>query len=685
MTTIAIVASLVVTPLATSTPVAAANASDWDPGNIISDALFYDSNAMSAPEIQAFLNARVPTCRTTEVPCLKDYAQSTDDRVSDRYCNGYVGRSRETAAQIIDNVARSCGISQKVLLVLLEKEQSLVTSSRPNQWSYTAATGQGCPDNAPCNPATSGFFYQVYYAARQYEIYRLTPTQWGYQAGRWNTILYSPDRACGTRSVYIQNQATAALYIYTPYTPNEAALTDLYGEGDDCSTHGNRNFWRLYTDWFGLTRVDAKSRIDATYVNFGGGSGWLGPATGDYVCGLVDGGCYRPYTNGRVYASNRTAGVSVSPAIQPAWDEQSAQDGVFGYPQAEAFADRGGWMQSYAGGVAVVPDGRVAQFVAGPIGLAWLNAGGFSSKVGAPTSRLYCVLVSAGCVQVFANAWYYASPSSGAHYVSGPILQAWSDRGSENGTLGYPLSEPVHDLIGGGDWAQFQGGILYVDLNGRSWVVGNEMAQAYLDAYVGGSPLGAPLGEISCSAGNCLQQFTSGYLVKASGSDTRVVAGPIGAAWLAAGAFSSSAGAPLGPMYCGLVRGGCLQMFSSGWYYWSPSSGAYLVSSALLQPWSVAGSERGAFGYPLGAPVAVSGGSVQSFQGGVGVVSTSGAAQFVAGPIGAAWLAAGAFSSSAGAPLGPMSCDASGRSCSQPYSAGTFLWSATDGVSFKAG
>ena len=225
-----------------------ADAANWDPGYIISDSVFYDSNAMSASEIQAFLNAKVPTCRSTGVACLKDHSQATDNRSSDRYCNGYTGRLRETAAQIIDNVARSCGISQKVLLVLLEKEQSLVTSSRPTSWSYQAATGQGCPDTEPCDPATSGFFYQVYYAARQYEIYRLSPSQWGYQAGRWNNILYSPQSACGTQRVYIQNQATAGLYIYTPYTPNQAALNNLYGEGDGCSTYGNRNFWRFAAD-----------------------------------------------------------------------------------------------------------------------------------------------------------------------------------------------------------------------------------------------------------------------------------------------------------------------------------------------------------------------------------------------------------------------------------------------------
>jgi hypothetical protein len=55
--------------------------------------------------------------------------------------------------------------------------------------------------------------------------------------------------------VNILNQATANLYDYTPYVPNSAALNNLYGLGDGCSSYGNRNFWRIYNDWFGSTTL----------------------------------------------------------------------------------------------------------------------------------------------------------------------------------------------------------------------------------------------------------------------------------------------------------------------------------------------------------------------------------------------------------------------------------------------
>lgn len=232
---------------------AAADAADWNPGNIIDDSVFYDGNAMGSPEIQAFMERQVRNCQSGYT-CVKDYRQNTDNRPVDKYCNGYSGAPNESASTIIDKVARSCGISQKALLVLLQKEQGLITSTAPSSWNYSAATGQGCPDTAPCDAATAGFFYQVYYAARQFEVYRLNPTWWGYQSGRWNNILYNPNGGCGTQRVFIENAATAGLYIYTPYVPNQAALNNLYGTGDGCSAYGNRNFWRTFTDWFGQTK-----------------------------------------------------------------------------------------------------------------------------------------------------------------------------------------------------------------------------------------------------------------------------------------------------------------------------------------------------------------------------------------------------------------------------------------------
>lgn len=227
----------------------AANGSDFNAGYIISDEQFFNGSAMSANEVQSFLNSKV---NCANAYCLAVYSQSTPTigAVSGR-CDTYQGSPSESAASIIAKVGAACGISQKALLVLLEKEQGLISMSAPSPGRLAAATGMGCPDTAPCDPSYGGFFYQVYYAARQFKAYAANPSSWNHQAGRVNYIRYSPDASCGSSAVFIQNAATAGLYNYTPYQPNAAALANLYGTGDSCSAYGNRNFWRLYSDWFG--------------------------------------------------------------------------------------------------------------------------------------------------------------------------------------------------------------------------------------------------------------------------------------------------------------------------------------------------------------------------------------------------------------------------------------------------
>jgi hypothetical protein len=254
---VALIASLLTTVTAPAQPAVAAVGSQFNPGNIISDAVMYNGSAMSANDVQQFLVSKVPTCRSSYA-CLKSYSQATPTMAASAYCSTYQGAAGESAAAIIAKVGAACNISQKSLLVLLEKEQSLVTSSTPGSGQFASATGFGCPDTAPCDPSVGGFFYQVYYAARQFQIYATKPLSFNYQAGRYNNILFNPKpvvngQTCGSSAVFIQNKATAGLYDYTPYQPNAAALANLYGGGDNCSSFGNRNFWRLFTDWFGST------------------------------------------------------------------------------------------------------------------------------------------------------------------------------------------------------------------------------------------------------------------------------------------------------------------------------------------------------------------------------------------------------------------------------------------------
>jgi hypothetical protein len=222
-------------------------ATSFDPGLIVSDDSFYDSSAMTEDEIQAFLEG--VDCRPRDrVPCLADYKESTvtQPAAGPGHCTEYRGSIRERASRIIAKAAAACGISPKTLLVLLQKEQSLVT--RPSESGYLRAMGYGCPDTADCDADYFGFFNQVYNAAWQFRQYTEEPDR-QYHVGAVD-VQFHPDAACGASRVEIANQATANLYNYTPYQPNAATIADPR-VGDDCSAFGNLNFWRIWHRWFG--------------------------------------------------------------------------------------------------------------------------------------------------------------------------------------------------------------------------------------------------------------------------------------------------------------------------------------------------------------------------------------------------------------------------------------------------
>ncbi|QNE35089.1 hypothetical protein [Leifsonia shinshuensis] len=233
----------------------ALDGSQFDPGLIISDANFYDGNAMSQADIQTFLNGKAGCGNSL---CLTSGQFASSSKAADAMCQAYSGGGTESAAAIIFKVQQACGISAKVILVTLQKEQGLVTTSAPSTNQIYKAMGYACPDTSACDTAYYGLFNQVYNAAHQFVRYGNPPGTSNYftwfPVGTPTVVPYSstPPPGCkAAPAITIKNKATAALYYYTPYQPNAAALANLYGGGDDCSSYGNRNFWVYYNDWFG--------------------------------------------------------------------------------------------------------------------------------------------------------------------------------------------------------------------------------------------------------------------------------------------------------------------------------------------------------------------------------------------------------------------------------------------------
>ena len=210
---------------------------------------------MSANDIQHFLNKQVKKCSSkSPAKCLRDYKVTTYTikAIPGRCDNTITGRKNQTAAQIIYAVARACEVNPRVLLVTLQKEQGLVTAKSVTSGKYKIAAGYACPDNSGCVKKYQGFAKQIYWAARAFNAYSNFPSNFRFQPGKTVDIAYSPKSNCySKKDVYLKNRATAALYNYTPYTPNSQSLAHPYKTGDRCSSYGNRNFFLYYNKWFG--------------------------------------------------------------------------------------------------------------------------------------------------------------------------------------------------------------------------------------------------------------------------------------------------------------------------------------------------------------------------------------------------------------------------------------------------
>lgn len=242
----------------TNEEVNAASLAGFDPGYIISDYQMGNYSSMSEADIQRFLTAKNP-CANNNYSYYLSLSSNTKYSwhwsnghfvclSEERFGDGEVIGSGESAAHIIWQAAQDYKINPQVLIVLLQKETSLITDPIPNNGDYRKATGYGCPDTAACSSKYYGFKNQVRNAASLFRTV-LNGGWTNYPLGN-NYIQYNPNAACGGSIVNVRSLATSALYRYTPYQPNAGALAAGYGTAS-CGAYGNRNFYLFFQDWFG--------------------------------------------------------------------------------------------------------------------------------------------------------------------------------------------------------------------------------------------------------------------------------------------------------------------------------------------------------------------------------------------------------------------------------------------------
>ena len=655
-----------------------ATGTGFDPENIISDALFYDGNAMSAAEIQAFLDAKVGSCDNGN--CLNVLTTGISSRdawysavTGDLVCAAIQGGTM-WVSDLIYRVQVACGISAKAILVTLQKEQGLVTSSAPSDWNLRAAMGASCPDTEPCDPAYAGVGPQILKGVQQLKIYK---------AGRFakqpgiNYIGYSPDSSCGGTNLNIRNYATAALYNYTPYQPNAASLAAGWGLGDGCSSYGNRNFYNYYTSWFGSTQLDmsaARATITARWAAIGGSGGVLGPATGDVTCGTRGGGCYQNFRSGAISWSSSAGAWETYGGIRARWQALGFENGVLGYPVTPPVCGTkdGGCYQNFQSGAISWTPATGSWETYGDLRSRWAALGFEAGVLGYPVGGVTCGTADSGCYQNFQRGAVTWTPQVGAWETYGGIRAKWRSTGFESGVLGYPIGAPV--AAGSGVYQAFQNGAIGWTGPSGAFASTGEIGARWLFLDASGGTLGSPTSDVTCRTtnGGCYQNFDNGAISSTAATGAWETYGDIRARWRATGFEDGALGYPVGAPVCGTKDRGCYQNFQNGAISWTATTGAWETYGDIRARWRATGFEDGVLGYPVGAPVCGTKdrGCYQNFQNGaISWTATTGAWETY-GDIRAYWKAQNFESGSLGYPKSAPSRDAQGV-LSQVFQGGT--------------
>lgn len=236
-----------------------ARAAEFNPHLIISDTDLTAHQTMTVQDIQNFLEAQGSGI------AKMNFVDSDG--------------TTKSAAEILIAAAAEERINPRYILVMLQKEQSLITAKNPSQKQLDWATGYGvcddCSMNDPSIQKFRGFATQVRRSAGIMRYYYDNISQnWIKRAGQ----AYAID----SQSVTPQSNATAFLYTYTPHIL------------------GNKNFWKLWNQWFTKVYPD----------------GSLLQAAGDEIIYLIHNGQRKPFKTKSAFISRHNPETVLK--VQPA-------------------------------------------------------------------------------------------------------------------------------------------------------------------------------------------------------------------------------------------------------------------------------------------------------------------------------------------------------------------------------
>lgn len=331
------------------------------------------------------------------------------------------------------------------------------------------------------------------------------------------------------------------------------------------------------------------------------------------------------------------------------------------------------------------------------INQAWNAAGGAGSVVGGQDGDVY--QVGAGYGQKFADGKIFFEPSAGAHLLYGAVLDKYESLGGPaDSDLGFPNINVVPGLVGPDSRvstfnASDKPAVFWTPDTG-AWAVRGAINVAWDKLGGSAGTLGVPVEDERYDGDLVSQKFSGGEVMwnRATNTFTTDPAGladslaglevPLDAttminlAWRASGGLGGPLGARQGEQ-SSIGDTGAAQGYASGKIFYSPETGAYAVTGAILSKYESVGGAGGDLGYPVAAEAdgGVPNSRVSAFSAPDKPVifwTPDTGAIVVRGPINAAWAELGGATGELGVPTGEPTVK--GDTVTQSFSGGEISW-----------
>ena len=329
-------------------------------------------------------------------------------------------------------------------------------------------------------------------------------------------------------------------------------------------------------------------------------------------------------------------------AITAAWEASGGDGGPLGPKQGEVYPVGEGFAQDYAGGKVFFTPDTGAHFMRGAILEKYESLGGpADSDLGFPTMDdgpgrapgSFNVTFSASDKPVI-----FWTSDTGARVVRGPINAAWDKLGGSSGTLGVPAEDESYrgDLI----TQKFTGGEITYNTRDKNFTtVPPDLAGQLTDLEVPGDPVsainaarraaGGPLGPLGAAEGppypigkdGLGQNFAGGKIFYSPSTGARVVTGQVLAKYESLGGPEGDLGFPISSETDGgLPTASRMSRFAAEdkpVIFWTPDHGAVLMRGAMSAAWDKLDGAEGTLGAPMADQTEKDNVITQRFTGGV--------------------------------------------------------------------